>query len=382
MTLTLPQAARWQVATQLPVQYEIVESPELLRPGNFDLLILPDGSLSTKRRLVILDDTVDRLYGDRIRHYFDAAGADHQIMVLPGLEKNKDMASVFRVVTALNELGASRRGDPPIAIGGGVMLDVVGLAACLYRRGIPYIRVPTTLLALVDVGVAAKTGVNYEGFRNRLGSYSPPPRTLIDKTFLQSLPARHLRNGMGEILKMALIKDRALFELLERHGAELVDTRMQQSQVSDQVIRLAIQGMIEELEPNLWETYLKRAVDYGHSFSPLIEMTALPELLHGEAVTLDCVFSAVLSWQRGYITDSELERVVATAEHLGLPVHHPLFTDTDLLLRSLEDTVRHRNGDQNLPVMSRIGAARFINDLTPAEVSKAAATMAEFAGRP
>jgi len=219
-------------------------------------------------------------------------------LVLFVSERNKSMDLVFRVLSELNHLGTSRRSDPPIAVGGGVLLDIVGLAASLYRRGIPYVRVPTTLVAQVDVSVAAKTGVNYEGYRNRLGSYSPPPLTLIDKSFLKTLGTREICNGLGEILKLALIKDAGLFELLEENGADLVADKLQGSGVPDIVIRRAIQGMVEELEPNLWERNLRRVVDYGHSFSPLIEMKALPELMHGEAVTLDCVFSAILGYGR------------------------------------------------------------------------------------
>lgn len=288
------------------------------------------------------------------------------------------MASVYRVLSALNEVGASRRSNPPIAIGGGVMLDVVGLAASLFRRGIPYVRVPTTLLGMVDVGVAAKTGVNYEGFRNRLGSYTPPPRTLIDKTFLTTLPERQIRNGLGEILKMGMIKDVRLFELLEAHGPDLVAGNFQDGEVADEVIARSIQGMVEELEPNLWEKYLKRAVDYGHSFSPLIEMTVIPELLHGEAVALDCLYSAFIALHRGFIDETDVRRVVRSARRIGLPTFHPLFADPEILGKSLQDTIRHRNGDQNLPVLSRIGATRFLNDLNDEEIAKAAGAMLEW----
>ena len=137
--------------------------------------------------------------------------------------------------------------------------------------------------------------------------------------------------------------------------------------------------MVEELQPNLWEKELERSVDYGHSFSPLLEMQALPELYHGEAVTLDCVLSAFLAAHRGLLTRDDVRRVVNCARSLGLPVWHPLFCDADLLLEALADTVRHRNGDQNLPVMTGIGSARFLNDVTPAELEAAAAAMAELA---
>ncbi|SHN42603.1 sedoheptulose 7-phosphate cyclase [Cryptosporangium aurantiacum] len=390
-------SAKWEVRAELPIHYEIEETLDLLSVDNPTLLGSVDRAGTGATQLVLVDTTIDRLYGDRLRAYLEYHRVRYHLMPLPSAEEQKTIDLVLAVASAMNEVKAFRVRNPPIAIGGGVMLDIVGLAASLYRRGIPYIRVPTTLLGLVDVSVAAKTGVNFEGFRNRLGSYSPPLRTLIDRSFLATLPRRQLRNGMGEIFKMALIKDVRLFGLLERYGAALIEGRFQDaappggtaagggpparvgSNVADEVIGRAIQGMVEELQPNLWEKKLERSVDYGHSFSPLLEMRALPELYHGEAVALDCVFSAFLAEHRGFLEPEDVHRVVACARSLGLPVWHPLFCDPDALGEALADTVRHRNGDQNLPVMAAIGSARFLNDVTPAEIEAAAAAMAELA---
>jgi 3-dehydroquinate synthetase len=388
------QLATWEVRAQLPVHYEIVESTDLLSPQNPTLLRSVDPPPLGGEQLILVDTTIDALYGDRLRAHLDYNEVAYRLFTLPSAEESKSIELVLEVASAMNEAKAFRLRNPPIAIGGGVLLDIVGLAASLYRRGIPYIRVPTTLLGLVDVSVAAKTGVNFEGFRNRLGSYSPPLRTLIDRTFLATLPPRQLRNGMGEIFKMALIKDATLFALLERHGAELIEGRFQDAAPpggtaasggppakapADEVIGRAIQGMVEELEPNLWEKHLERSVDYGHSFSPLLEMRALPELYHGEAVALDCVYSAFLALHRDFLSRTDVDRVIRCAISLGLPVWHKLFCDPAALGEALADTVRHRNGDQNLPVMTKIGAARFLNDVTPAEIEAAAAAMSDLA---
>lgn len=372
--------SHWTIRTQLPISYEIVETQGLLEPSNPELLTLPGGGRSKATRLVVLDHSIDELYGDRVRTYFDANSVPVEYLTLPGSEESKSIENVLTIVSKLNDVGTNRLSSPPIAIGGGVLADVVGLAASLYRRGIPYVRVTTTLLAQVDVSVAAKTGINYEGYRNRLGTYSPPPRTLIDRVFLATLPHHQLRNGMGEILKMALIKDLRLFELLEKYGAELIETRFQGSDdasntVAAEVIGRAVAGMTEELEPNLWEKNLKRSVDYGHSFSPLVEMRALPELLHGEAVAMDCVFSAILSVQRGLLRETDLQRIVAVTRRLGLKPSHPLFCDTDLLREALTDTVRHRDGRQNLPVLTGIGEVSFLNDIGDAELAAASVFM-------
>lgn len=371
-------ARRWSINTELPVCYEVVESEALYSVENQDLLRGIGSEAGTAaRQLVVVDANVDEIYGDSIRSYFGAHGVDCQVLTLSVSEENKNMDLVFKVLSELNTLGTSRRSDPPLAVGGGVLLDIVGLATSLYRRGIPYVSIPTTLLALVDVSVAAKTGVNYKGYRNRVGSYSPPPLTLVDKTFLRSLDYREICNGLGEIFKMSLIKDIELFALLEANGPMFVADKLQGEGVPDLVMRRAIQGMVEELECNLWERNLRRIVDYGHSFSPMVEMEALPELMHGEAVALDCIFSAVLARNRGLIGDSYLDRVFATADSLGLPVTHRLFGEPELLREALQDTTRHRDGHQNLPLMDGIGSATFIDDLSYGEIREGTDVMRE-----
>lgn len=141
--------------------------------------------------------------------------------------------------------------------------------------------------------------------------------------------------------------------------------------MADEVIGRAIAGMAEELQPNLWEKDLQRSVDYGHSFSPLVEMRALPELLHGEAVAMDCVFSALIAADRGLIDTAQLERIVAVARRLGLEPSHPLFCDVALVLEGLADTVLHRDGRQNLPMLTGIGQVCFLNDVTENEIERA-----------
>ncbi|CAM3599240.1 sedoheptulose 7-phosphate cyclase [Nocardiopsis gilva] len=375
-----PRTQGWRVKAQLDVEYEVIETPGLLDPDNPELLAVPGGGSTTDTRLIILDHAVDELYGTRIRSYFAENSATVEYLTLPGSEEYKSIDRALEVVNKLNEVGTNRLSNPPIVIGGGVVADVVGVAASLYRRGIPFIRVPTTLLSQVDVSVAAKSGVNYGGYRNRLGSYTPPPRTLIDREFLATVPDRQLRNGMGEIFKMALIKDQRLFELLEEHGAELIQHRFQDptpgydgltGTIADEVIGRSIAGMAEELEPNLWEKNLQRSVDYGHSFSPLVEMRASPELLHGEAVAMDCVFSAIIAAHRGLISGADLDRIIAVARRLGLEPSHPLFSDVALVSEALADTIRHRNGQQNLPILTGIGAVCFLNDVTEGEIAQA-----------
>lgn len=370
---------KWLVQAEKPVHYEIRMANDLLDPSRDDLAEAGATKRTDNRRFVVIDARVEAHYGHRLRAYMKAHRLEPWFCTLAVEERSKTMDSVTQVVKELDKFGISRRHDPIIAIGGGVLLDVVGFAASLYRRSTPYVRVPTTLIGIVDAGVGVKTGVNFESHKNRLGTYFAPTLALLDKTFLGTLDERHVCNGLAEILKIALIKDEELFKLLEAHGTELVESRLQPTSASgdagQQVLERAIHGMLQELQPNLWEHELQRLVDYGHTFSPSIEMRALPDLLHGEAVNVDMALTTVIAHGRGLVTDEDRSRIGRVMHRLCLPRHHPV-CDATSLVTALEDTVRHRDGYQRLPLPVGIGDARFVNDVTPEEITHAVDTLA------
>ncbi|MEU3529656.1 sedoheptulose 7-phosphate cyclase [Streptomyces sp. NPDC038707] len=374
----------WSVRATKQVDYEVRVEENLLSVSNRAILEdVADGA--SVRRFIVVDSVVDELYGTRIRTYFDHHRVRYELLVLPTGETAKNMEQVLKVVEGLDDFGIDRRREPVIAIGGGVLMDIVGFAASMYRRATPWIRIPTTLIGLVDAGVGAKTGVNNAGHKNRLGTYFPAQRTLLDRTFLDTLDDRHLSNGLAEILKIALIKDERLFDLLEENAGTLRRYRFQRPagagsatapDPATEVLERAIHGMLEELQPNLWEKVLERVVDYGHSFSPVIEMHALPELLHGEAVSVDMALTTVIAERRGLVDAGQRERVLRVMRALGLPMWHELCTPK-MLVPALRDTVRHRDGLQRLPLPVGIGSACFVNDLTEDELAAAATQLAD-----
>lgn len=357
---------RWRVSATLTFDFDIRYSTGIFEKSNSDLA----KQHGTGRCLVVFEKTVFELYGQEARAYFDHHGLSACFCVVDADESAKVIATADKILEEIEKFGLLRRAEPLVAVGGGVLLDIVGFAASIYRRGVPYIRIPTTLLAIVDASVGAKTGVNHFGRRNRLGSYYPPTVSFLDKRFIRSQSQRDIANGLAEIFKLAIIKDSELFNLLEHNAENLIQEKFQFGAVPVRVINRAIEGMVSELAPNLWERNLERCVDFGHSFSPLIEMTALPELSHGEAVCVDCIFSAFIAYGRQLITKDELDRIVQTARRLLLPVYHELFGDSSMVVNALSDTMKHRNGQQNLPLPFGIGSHVFCNDLSEEEVEQ------------
>ena len=356
----------WTVKAELPVEFTLKYSSDIFNINNHDLLSFGESN----RKLVVIDKAVNEIYGQRLVDYFKTMKVELKLFVLDAIEANKTWEYTDKVLQFFEDAGALRR-EPIIVIGGGVLLDLVGFCCSIYRRGIPYVKVPTTLLAIVDASVGVKVAANHFERRNRIGAYYPPIATLLDKKFIATQDGRNIINGIAEIFKLAVIKDIELFELLEESYEQLISERFQLGAVPVRVINLAITGMIEELSPNLWERKLDRCVDFGHSFSPIIEMKNIVTLQHGEAVALDCLFSSCLAYVRGFLDMPTLVRIFKTARNLKLPVFHKDFCDFNLLKRALSDTMKHRNGNQYLPVPLGIGNYKILNDVTDDEIRAA-----------
>jgi len=380
----------WRNIFTLPISYDVNMIPHgtLLDSTNSQLLeatgVHPEGC---NTRFAVVDAEVDQLYGEKIRNYFSARGIVLTTCVINGGEADKRQEAVDTILDALCVYKIRRR-EPFLAIGGGCVLDIAGMAACLYRRGVPFVRVPTTLLAIVDASVGVKNGVDYccavtdEAYKNRVGSFYAPVACLLDTSFIASQDARNISNGFGEIIKLALVRSSDLFELLEAHGKALVESRFEDealklSGVSGRIIDASIQIMLEELGPNLWESKLDRCVDYGHTFSKLLEMVPGADIMHGEAVNVDGFFCVVISYLRGYIDIDTVRRIFNCMKSLNLPTNSADL-QLDLALQSCKDAIEHRHGEQRIPLITEIGESLCASDITEEELKRALDMMKEF----
>ena len=356
-----------KVTYQHTIEYEVINTSGLFHPQNWALLSV--GKIEDARRFVVVDANVDKHHGAAIRAYFDFHNVDARIVTFPGGEENKTLDQYLALAHELDLFPIHRRDEPIIAIGGGVLTDLVGFVAASHRRGVPYIKAPTTLMGYVDASIGIKTGFNFNGNKNRLGAFHAPQTVLLDKTLLRTLPRRHILNGVCEIIKLAIVCDAELFDMLESHGARCVESHFQNGE-SDAILDRAISGMIEELEPNLFEAELARKVDFGHTFSYGLETRHEANLLHGEAVLLDILLSALIARGRGLLTDNETERIFRLTSELGFALNVSAL-DPSLLWSSLTERTYHRNGLQRVPMPRGIGGCVFINDIHEAEIESA-----------
>lgn len=252
-----------------------------------------------------------------------------------------------------------------MAFGGGVLSDLVTVAASWIRRGIRHVRIPTTLLAQIDAGIGVKGAFNFSARKGFLGCFYSPAAVFLCPSYLASLPARQIRCGIAEMVKMAIVADHHLFEQLETHGASLSTNAFQTiDDLGESLICIAVRRMLDALRGNLFEDQsYERAVDFGHTFSPLIEARSQFSIAHGEAVAIDMAVSTLLAKHASWLSGSVADRILTTLENVGLPIYSRTLT-LDLCRRSLEEAAQHRGGRANLVVPAELGTPRFVSSVS------------------
>ncbi len=265
-------------------------------------------------------------------------------------------------------------------VGGGLTTDVAGFACAAFRRSTPYIRIPTTLIGLIDASVSIKVAVNHGKHKNRLGAYHASSDVLLDFSFLRTLPEAEVRNGMAELVKITTVADAATFDLLEQHAEELLETRFghlggtpELRQVADRITYESIKVMLELETPNLLELDLDRVIAFGHTWSPTLELAPADPYYHGHAIAIDMAFSATVAEARGHVSAADRDRVHGLFSALGLSLDSDDLTP-DLVRRATASILQTRDGLLRAAVPSPIGTCAFLNDLADDEVDALLAT--------
>lgn len=358
--------------------YEKIEFSLVYVDGAFDLknTELAESYKGFGRCLAVVDHNVNRLYGNQIRVYFQHYNIDLTIFPIKISEPSKTIATFESIVDAFSDFGLVRK-EPVLVVGGGLVTDVAGFACAAYRRKTNYIRVPTTLIGLIDAGVAIKVAVNHGKLKNRLGAYHAPKKVILDFSFLRTLPTDQVRNGMAELVKIAVVSNSEVFELLYEHGDDLLRTHFgyidgtpEIKEIAHRVNYEAIKTMLELETPNLHELDLDRVIAYGHTWSPTLELAPSVPLFHGHAVNIDMAFSATIAAKRGYISNEDRDRILGLMSRIGLALDHPLL-DTDLVWHATGSITQTRDGLQRAAMPKPIGQCFFVNDLTREELDAA-----------
>ncbi|KAL9636941.1 MAG: hypothetical protein Q9164_002505 [Protoblastenia rupestris] len=329
------------------------------------------------RVLAVTDLNVYNVYGEQIERYFEHYGLTLKVHKTKIGEKAKTIPTFLSIVDSMTEFGIYRK-EPVLVVGGGLVTDVAGFACAAYRRNTNFIRVPTTVIGLIDASVSIKVAVNYGNYKNRLGAYHAPIHTFLDFTFLRTLPTAQIRNGFAELIKISTCSHLNTFNLLDKYCEELIETGFGRTDGASKEVRDAadtinkdgIHEMLKLETPNLHEIGLDRVIAYGHTWSPMHELVPETPLRHGHAISIDMAYSATLANDRKLISDEEHRRVLNLFSRAGLSMDHPQF-DEEILDKGTAAILKTRDGKLRAAVPSPLGSCKFLNDVTADELNAA-----------
>lgn len=326
------------------------------------------GLYPSARMVVLTDPRVLALYGTRLVEVLRGLGVEADVALLPEGERSKSPERHLELIERLHELHFDRRALL-VNLGGGIVSDVGGFLAATYMRGVAYVNVPTTLLAQLDAGIGGKVAVNMPWAKNFVGAFAHPRAVFCDPTILATLPARELSAGVAEALKVAIIGDPDLFELLETESTAIRGGK--DARVLGEVVGRASELKIAMLAPDPYERNLRRVLNLGHTFGHALEVqTGYDRLLHGEAVGFGLAVAAAVARRRGLCSRNTLERIYRCLNAYGLP---PRVARSDLLAACgrLEEIRLVRGRNLNFVLPREIGAVEIVAEVSDAEIAQA-----------
>lgn len=332
-------------------------------------------SLTAQRVVVITNDVVGPLHLATLMATLRAGNVAAKEVVLPDGEVHKNWETLNLVFNALLAHRAERS-TTLIALGGGVIGDTVGFAAATYQRGVPFIQLPTTLLAQVDSSVGGKTGINHPLGKNMIGAFYQPRLVLADTDTLRTLPDRELSAGIAEVIKYGLIRDLPFLEWIEANVERLLAR-------DDEALSYAIErsciNKAEVVAADETESGVRALLNLGHTFAHAIETgTGYGTWLHGEAVAAGTVMAAELSRRLGWLEPADLVRVRDIFLRARLPIHGPALPD-DRYLELMQLDKKVLAGRIRFVLLRRIGEAVVWGDAEEADIRAAIAACSKHA---
>lgn len=323
--------------------------------------------LRQPKAAIVSNVTVAPLYLQRLADPLRRAGVEVVEMVLPDGERFKDWQTLNSIFDGLLEQRCERS-TTLIALGGGVVGDITGFAAACFQRGIPFIQVPTTLLAQVDSSVGGKTAINHPLGKNMIGAFHQPQLVLTDTDTLNTLPDRELRAGLAEVIKYGLIRDLPFLEWLETNLESLLSR--EPATLAEAICR-SCRNKAEVVVADEREAGERALLNLGHTFGHAIETgVGYGEWLHGEAIAVGSMMAAELSLLMGWIDRHDLLRVEQLFQRAGLPVRGPAL-NVERYLELMQHDKKVLDGKLRLVLLQKLGQAVLSDAAPPAEIIQA-----------
>ncbi len=291
--------------------YEVYVGPDLLAQAG---LLLSEAGFGD-RAVIITNPVVKDLCGDALEQSLAGEGFQVTMLEVPDGEKQKSLRTAGWLYQKLSDFYAERI-TPILALGGGVIGDLAGFVAATYLRGVPFIQVPTTLLAQVDSSIGGKVAVNHGRLKNRIGAFYQPHLVISDVNTLGTLNIREFTNGLAEIIKVAFIRDRGFFAYLEGNLDKIMSL---DCDVLEEIISKSVEIKAEIVEKDERDLGLRNILNYGHTIGHAVETASSFKVKHGEAVAIGMLAAGRISSKMGLLPESELARLERVIERAGLP---------------------------------------------------------------
>ena len=372
---------RYRQQLNVPFAYDVVFTRDLFGAENESLAeVLPKDAHGPARLAFYIDQGVlnhwpnlpEMIKSWCARHADKVVLAANPTTVPGGEAVKNDLTFVQRMTHQFQRLQLCRH-SYVVAVGGGAVLDAVGLAAAVFHRGIRLIRVPTTVLAQDDSGMGVKNGINLDGVKNLIGSFAPPHAVLCDVNFLTTLEDRDWSSGISEAFKVALIKDAAFLDELEVLAPRLAARDLDAMQrVVERCALLHLDHIRTGGDP--FESGSARPLDFGHWSAHKLEAMTNYELRHGEAVAIGVALDLYIAARLGFISEAERDHVCAAMEACGMKLWHPALhkmsavTGTLEVVKGLEEFRQHLGGRLTLSMPDGLGRKRDIHEMDLAHI--------------
>jgi len=332
----------------------LLRNPELIAPH-----------LARKSALIVSNTTVAPLYLSQLRDTLKRVGVDAKSVILPDGERYKNWETLNLIFDALLSTHCERN-TTLIALGGGVVGDMGGFAAACYQRGMPFIQIPTTLLAQVDSSVGGKTAINHPLGKNMIGAFYQPKLVLADIDTLDTLADREFAAGLAEIIKYGLIRDTAFFDWLEKHMDELV---ARDRAALAHAIERSCANKAEVVAADELESGERALLNLGHTFGHAIETgMGYGAWLHGEAVAAGTLMAAELSSALGWLSLTALQRIEQLFVRAGLPTRGPVSLPPERYLQLMQHDKKVIDGKLRLILLRDIGKAVVSDQANQAQI--------------
>ncbi len=325
------------------------------------------GEAGFSSRILILSDTnVGKLHGEKFAELLRSVGKQPSLLLIPAGEGSKTLTEAERAYTKAIEVGMDRK-SAVVALGGGVVGDLAGFVAATYMRGVPFVQIPTSLLAQVDSSVGGKVAVNHRLGKNLIGAFYQPKRVFIDLDCLATLPRRELSTGLGEVVKYGAIYDEAFFSYLETHCDSILAV---QPEPTEHIVVRSCEIKAEVVAQDEKEMGLRAILNFGHTMGHAIEKeTRYVRYNHGEAVAVGMMGAAYLSRELGLVGDAEVTRLRELLLRFSLPIQAEGCTEDGMTAAILHDK-KTIEGKVKWILMEGIGRVRAVSDVPEGAVRK------------